>query len=666
MSEKHRGSGPPHLAPGLAADSAPRLLWSYALFLLGDGLIVGGAFGIGLLLRFDGQVPPHYAARFPLVALALIALYIGANRLLGIYWRGWRYAGLYDVVALGQAVGLATAVAYVVNAVLYVDEYHPLPLGVVPIGGVLTFVGTTVVRFRHRLVQTLVVAFTKPHRQRLLIVGAGQAGQWLARELLATPVLGYNPVCFVDDDPAKLGQRIHGLPVAGTRLDIRRLVEQLDVEIIALAIPSISLEARREIVAQCTDVPARIKIMPGIPDLLAPQASGAIFLDARLEDLLGRPPVQFASRDGEARPGRVMVTGAAGSIGAELARQLAALGPRQLILLDTNESGLFDLAADLEQPRAEHGIQIELAVADVTLAQRIDRLFQQYRPTMVFHAAAYKHVPLMEAHPEEAVLTNVVGTLNVCQSAERWECERVVFISSDKAVAPSNVMGATKRAGERIIQSCLAASATTACAVRFGNVLGSRGSVVPTFARQIAQGGPVTITHREMSRFFMTIPEAVNLIIEASRLAEGGEIFILDMGKPVGILDLAHKMIRLHGMRPGDDIEIREIGPRPGEKLHEALTDVRESLVPTSHPRITRVSQQGDPPLERDAVICAIGRLRGLAELGQNDALVRELSTLANPDLSALPPHPDRDPSDQSARDSAAQDRRASEVAPHS
>lgn len=600
-----------------------------ALVALLDGLIVATAFAVALELRFDGSIPALYAALFRTVIPAVVTIFVGTNLLLRMYWRGWRYASLRDALALAQAAAISTGLTFVADAALF-PLYHPLPLSIVPVGGLLALIGMALPRFRHRLFQEVVVAFTRGPRSRVLIIGAGQAGQWLARELLATPALGYRPICFVDDDPEKQGQRIHGLPVAGTCHDIAALVQRFSVEVIVVAIPSLSAEARRDVLARCEATPARVKIMPGLPDLLTSVSDRAMFRDARLEDLLGRPPVVFAGpSESRALAGSVLITGAAGSIGSELARQIASRGPERLILLDIDESRLFDLAVELEAVAGGRKPSIEVAVADVTRGQRVSRLLARVRPTVVFHAAAYKHVPLMETHPEEAVLANVVGTFNVCQAAEQSGCERVVFISTDKAVAPANVMGATKRVGERIVESFSGGSKTVFCTVRFGNVLGSRGSVVPTFARQIREGGPLTITHPEMTRYFMTIPEAVNLIIEASYQAVGGEVFVLDMGDPVAILDLARKMIRLHGLRPGEDVEIQEIGTRPGEKLHEALASSSECLRPTSHPRVSRVVTSEGVPIGRMDAARTVEQLRLLAETGSTDVLVSVLYRLA-------------------------------------
>jgi FlaA1/EpsC-like NDP-sugar epimerase len=527
--------------------------------------------------------------RFGAIAAILAIIYVSANVGLGVYWRGWRFAGVQDALALSQAAALATCVAVIADVAIFPLD-HPLPLSVFPPSAVFALAGMGLGRFRYRLLQYAAAALSKSTAHRVLIIGAGAAGQWLARELQLHPKLGFLPVGFVDDDPDKHGQRVQGLRVFGTRHDVRSLVRQHRVDTIVLAIPSLPPEERRAILAKCEDTPARIKIVPGLPELLNRRHDDTLFRDAQLEDLLGRPPVVFGDRT-SLRPileGSVLVTGAAGSIGSELVRQLAANGARRLILLDTNESGLFDLAAQLDLVYPGDRTRFETVVADVRNIRGLQRAFRQYWPTTVFHAAAYKHVPLMEAHPHEAVITNVLGTFNVCRAAEDVGCERVVFISTDKAVAPINVMGATKRLGELMVQA-FAGNSTIFCAVRFGNVLGSRGSVVPTFARQIRDGGQLTITHPDVTRFFMTMPEAANLIIEASCHAVGGDVFILDMGAPVRILDLAHKMIRLHGLRPDEDIQIRHIGLRPGEKLHEALTTTDEAVLSTPHPRVLRV-----------------------------------------------------------------------------
>jgi FlaA1/EpsC-like NDP-sugar epimerase len=600
---------------------------TYVLSILYDSAAVVCAYGLGLLFRFGGRVPETYALRFVAVSSVLVVIYVSANVLLRMYWRGWRFASVQDALALIQAVGIASCLAILADVAIFPFD-HPLPVSIFPAGGVFTLAGMGAGRFRYRLLQYAAVALNKASAHRVLIVGAGTAGEWLARELQLNPKLGFSPIGFVDDDRDKQDQRIQGLRIIGTRHDVRRLVQQHRVDTIVVAIPSLAPEQRRDILANCEDTPAQIKIVPGIPELLDRRQDDTLFRDARIEDLLGRPPVVFGDRASmrQVLEGSVLITGAAGSIGSELARQLAASGARQLILLDSNESELFDLVAQLQLVYPCQRPRLDTIVADVRHEPALERVFREYRPTNVFHAAAYKHVPLMQAYPQEAVMTNVVGTYNVCRAAAGVDCSRFVFISTDKAVAPVNVMGATKRIGELMVQT-FAGGSTIFCAVRFGNVLGSRGSVIPTFARQIRDGGPVTITHFDMTRFFMSIPEAANLIIEASCHAVGGDVFILDMGAPVRILDLAHKLIRLHGLRPGMDIEIREIGMRPGEKLHESLTTRDETVLPTPHPRVLRV-RDGDGCIPRpDEIQHLVEYLRLLAETAPTEALVDAVFT---------------------------------------
>jgi FlaA1/EpsC-like NDP-sugar epimerase len=599
----------------------------YVLYAVADGLIVVVAYVLALQLRFGGRVPESYAVALPAMLLLVVPAYVGANVALQMYWRGWRYAGLHDVLVLAQSVSTSTGIVFAALLVLFPAE-HPIPLSVAPMAGLLVLVGMGITRLRHRLGLELVMLLGRTPRRRLLIVGAGEAGQRLARELLTTPWLGYRPIGFVDDDPKKDALRMHGLRVLGGRRAIASLVRTRGVEVVALAIPSLRPHDRRAILSECEDGAARIKIVPGLPEILAGQVA-APFRDVSLEDLLGRPPVSFVSSDADhAARGSVLITGAAGSIGAELARQIAAHGTQRLILVDSTESGLFDLNLEIEPTIEAAHARLHIIVADVRNARRIDRIFEEQRPAIVFHVAAYKHVPLMEAHPEEAVLTNVVGTMNVCAAAERVGCERVVFISTDKAVDPISIMGATKRVGERIVQAFATDGTTVFCAVRFGNVLGSRGSVVPIFERQLRHGGPLTITHPAATRYFMTIPEAASLIIEATEQATGGEIFILDMGTPVRIGDLARKMIRMHGLRPDADIEIREIGLRPGEKLHEILMTVGERRTPTRHPGVAGVQPDGQTP-PRLGVVRAVDHIRALAEGGQTAELVPALFALA-------------------------------------
>jgi FlaA1/EpsC-like NDP-sugar epimerase len=598
---------------------------TYGLFALFDGLVVIASYWTALWLRFDGDVPDMFIERLPAIMLALAVLHFVVNHWLGMYWRGWRYAGLHDALMLAIAVAISTAVVFVVSGIL-MASYRPVPRSVVMVACVMVFFGMALGRFRHRLSQQLRATFSRAPQRRVLIVGAGQVGQSLARELLVSPALGYRPIGFVDDDPGKHSWWIHGLRVLGTRHDIKRLVKEHGVQTIVFALPSLSGSHRQEMLALCVDTGVQVKMVPGLSEMMRRQPSADLLRDLRLEDLLGRPRVDFEPSAARAQAGQtVLVTGAAGSIGSELASQLA-MGPcRRLVLLDVDESRLFELAAELAGVRGLKGGDVEIVVGDVTRAGRVAEVFAQYEPDVVYHAAAYKHVPMMERHPAEAVRANVLGTYNVCVAAERAGCERVVVISTDKAVAPSNVMGATKRVAERIVEAFSANSATIFCAVRFGNVLWSRGSLIPTVTRQIRLGGPITLTHPDMTRYFMTVTEAASLIIEASYQANSGEIFILDMGEPVTIVELVYKMVRLHGLEPGEDIEIKWTGPRPGEKIHESLVHDAEELLPTAHPSVSRVLQPEGTLTTRENIVPAVEHLVRLAESGPAAALVADL-----------------------------------------
>ncbi|MDI7277741.1 MAG: nucleoside-diphosphate sugar epimerase/dehydratase, partial [Anaerolineae bacterium] len=454
------------------------------------------------------------------------------------------------------------------------------------------------------------------------IVGAGQAGQLLAWRLQSQKEgETYQVVGFADDDPAKEGMQVHGRPVLGGRGAIPRLVAERRVDLIVIAIHNIAGDDFRQLLGICQSSGARVKILPALSELMAGQAPA--MRDVAAEDLLGRHPVQIDH--GACRAllaGRsVLVTGAAGSIGAELCRQVAGFGPQRLLLLDNNESGLHDLAVELGA--TQQGVPFCPLVADVTNRAKVEALFARYRPQVVFHAAAYKHVPLMEEHPDEAVRINVLGTLNAIELACAHGAERFVFISTDKAVNPSSVMGATKRLGELLVAAHAGRSGTLCTGVRFGNVLGSRGSVVPIFERQIAAGGPVTVTHPEMTRFFMSIPEAVSLVIQAAALTQGGDLFVLDMGEQMRIVDLAERLIRLRGLRPGVDIPIVYTGIRPGEKMHEELTGSGDERGPTSHPAISRVN--GTHRVEREALLAQVEELARLAREPERELLTARL-----------------------------------------
>jgi FlaA1/EpsC-like NDP-sugar epimerase len=591
-----------------------------------DFVVVGLAFVAALLLRFDGDVPQE-SIDFAVKVVPLIALgYVVANVVFGVYRTIWAYGSLGDILGLFRPVLAMTLIAFAVNFFLHDRD---LPLSVILVAGALIFPGMAVVKMRTRLLKRM--PWESIASRRLLIVGAGHTGQALARELQNSPGLNYQPVGYVDDDPRKIHRRLHGLRVFGAIGDLQRVAREQAVDAVAIAIPQAPGSTIRSVVAVCQELEVPVRIVPGVENWLAGR-SGDTLRDITLDDLLGREPVQvdFNACVQSVRERIVLVTGAAGSIGSELCRQLLSFGPRELHLLDNNETGLHDLSLELSGQATE--TTIRLWVASITDADRIDDIFRRARPEVVYHAAALKHVPLMEEHPDEALRVNVLGTLNVATAARTYGAGTVVLISTDKAVRPSSIMGATKRIAELLVLALGQQSDVTRfSAVRFGNVMGSRGSVVPIFMRQIERGGPVTVMHPDMMRYFISIPEAVSLVIQAGAFNGQGKIYMLDMGEEINIRELAERMIRLRGLRPGKDIEVVFTGPRPGEKLREELVADFERLEPTDHSKVNRLS--ADVTVTESEIRRLIGELTGSmrgdpAELRQRIHLVERRFSL--------------------------------------
>jgi FlaA1/EpsC-like NDP-sugar epimerase len=554
------------------------------LFVAGDILSVLLANVLALALRFDFKwssitEPALRATELLLLDVVLTPTVFFA---MGLYQSYWKYTSLDDLLRLVRAVIIRTVGLIVL---FYALGFIGLSRAVVIINTVLLLMLTGSLRLAPRFHFEFFSARRRSSGRRTLIVGAGDTGESLLRELKTTPHLEYNPVGFIDDDVEKRGVKIHGVPVLGCTRALESTIEEYGVREVIIALPGATGSAMREIFEICRKTGARFRTVPTRGELQRGAARVSQIRLVDMEDLLGREVVNLDNRllhlslSGK----RVLVTGAAGSIGRELARQIATYEPEQLIILDRNENNLFYLEAELRE--AHPLLNLLPVVADVLDRKKIDQLFAASRPHVVFHAAAYKHVPLMEHNAAEAVKNNVLATRGMAQSSLGSGVERFVYISTDKAVRPTSVMGATKRLGERLVKS-LGGEQTRFIAVRFGNVLGSDGSVIPTFRRQIAAGGPVTVTHPEATRYFMTIPEAVQLVLMAGAMGEGDETFVLQMGLPVRIVDMAKNMIELSGLRPDEDIKIVYTGLRPGEKLHEELKNDSEEAIPTSNDKI--------------------------------------------------------------------------------
>ncbi|WP_066890606.1 polysaccharide biosynthesis protein [Clostridium nigeriense] len=464
-----------------------------------------------------------------------------------------------------------------------------IPLNVSVLSVVLVICFVLGIRILYRVYRRMLIYTPykySPDQKRVMIVGAGSAGTMIINEILSRRDLKLNPVVLIDDNPYKKRKRISGIKVQGTINDIPRIAEEKRIDLIIIAIPSLKNEEKAKLIDICKQTKCKLKIIPGIYEIISGKASVSKIKDVELEDLLGRDPIVL-DNDGisDYLTGKtVLVTGGGGSIGSELCRQIATYNPSKLIIFDVYENNAYDIQNELWAKYPD--LYVKTLIGSIRDEKRLEELFKYYEIDVVFHAAAHKHVPLMEDSPKEAIKNNVFGTLNLAKQVDKHKVKKFVMISTDKAVNPTNIMGATKRLCEMIVQAMNKESKTDFVAVRFGNVLGSNGSVVPLFKRQIAEGGPVTVTHKNITRYFMLIPEAAQLVLQAGAFAKGGEVFVLDMGKPVKIYDLACDLIRLSGFEPEKDIKIKFTGLRPGEKLYEELLMSEEGLGNTTHNKI--------------------------------------------------------------------------------
>ena len=542
------------------------------LFIVDSLLVVGSVF-LGFRLVTEGLIRNIHGLTITAI-LSLIAYYI-FSYFFNLYWRDWEYASVYEVITVVKCVS-ATVIVSTISGLAFFDTKVTWQflivcwlLLVISIGGVRLSMRV----FREFFADTSVMENAKP----TLIVGAGAAGTLLVRQMLMHPAMRMDPIAFVDDDPDKLRKDIYGVRILGAIKDIERIVDTMGITKVVIAMPSLPIKKLNEVYDVARKTGAECVILPNIDDVMSGNLHVQQIRNVEIEDLLGRDPVELDQTmiEKQLRGKKILVTGAGGSIGSEICRQVAKFKPKEIIILGHGENSIYQLNMELVGKYSQH-FTITPVIADVQDRKRIFEVMDKYKPDVVYHAAAHKHVPLMEINPREAVKNNILGTRNVAEAASHARVKSFVMVSTDKAVNPPNIMGATKRLCEMIVQDMATRSEYTKfVAVRFGNVLGSRGSVIPLFKKQIAEGGPVTVTHPDIVRYFMTIPEAAQLVIQAGSLARGGEIFVLDMGKPVKIVDLAKNLIRLSGFSEGD-IEIKFTGLRPGEKMYEELLNEGE------------------------------------------------------------------------------------------
>ena len=555
------------------------------LLLIADILLINLAVYIALIFRFDGLIPDQYVEIFKSSYIYITLIEVISYYFYGLYRSLWSYASIDELIQVffATATGMIGAFAY--GTLIGMR----LPRTVYAMSWIITFLFAGGIRISGRLVRRVqnINKSIGASMKNVMVVGAGQAGSMVIKELKDHQNLNLIPTFVLDDDSKKHNSYIHGVPVKGGRDKLVELAKEYAIDEIIIAMPSAHKSEISDILRICKETKCKLKKLPGVYEIINEDVSIKSIRDVNIEDLLGRDEVNLNIKEISSyiKNETVLVTGGGGSIGSELCRQIARFHPKKLIILDIYENNAYDLQQELKQS-FKNKLNMEVVIASVRDKKRLEQVFDSYRPGVVFHAAAHKHVPLMEDNPAEAIKNNVLGTLNTVQCADKYKVKKFVMISTDKAVNPTNVMGATKRIAEMLVQSMNKKSETEFVAVRFGNVLGSNGSVIPLFKKQIEAGGPVTVTHPEITRYFMTIPEAARLVIQAGAMAKGGEIFILDMGQSIKILDLAKDLIKLSGFEPDVDIKIEFTGLRPGEKLYEELLLSEEGIEGTRHKSI--------------------------------------------------------------------------------
>jgi FlaA1/EpsC-like NDP-sugar epimerase len=578
-----------------------RALLRLLSFLVADSILILAAVPSAFLVRFELNIPNQYIDNIPGIIILSLLVTLPVFYFSKLYNFTWAYVSAEELISLIKATTLSFLV---VTGVFFVLKEQPLfsgfPRSTLFISYFFIFIFTGALRFSKRIYLQI---FKEKGKEKVLIIGAGRAGEQILRSILSFGFNAYNPVGFVDDDPTKKDILIHGLKVFGEMKDLPEIVKEQKIEGAIVAVPSAGSEAIRFAVESARKAGIRnIKIIPPMEDIISGKSKISVdtLKDLDMEDLLERDPIVVDKKlmEGFLEGRRILITGAAGSIGSELCKQTAKFKPSLLVLLDQDETGIFNIAGNLKDEFPE--IKTVSLVADIRDGEKMEKVFWEYAPEIVFHAAAYKHVPLMESYPEEAVKNNIFGTLNLAKASLNNKVDKFIFISTDKAVNPTSVMGATKRVGEMICQNFNQKDSTRFISVRFGNVLGSRGSVIPMFRDQIKRGGPVKITDVEMKRYFMITSEACLLVMQAGAMGQGGEVFVLDMGSPVRIVDLAKRMIKLSGLEPDKDIAIVFTNIRPGEKISEELLTAEEGTVSTKHEKIfvSRLSGSNEKELE--------------------------------------------------------------------
>lgn len=592
------------------------------LLTLTDLAIVVASYYLALWIRFDFSLAETtYFRELSQFVPYIVLVYFILFRIFKVDKTLWSSPSVDEALRVSLAAGTSATIVYLI---MEVTQHHVIPTSVCIIAGILIILILEFLRFGYRVYRTLITIQknTNPNHKRTIIVGAGEAGHLLLKEILNNKVYKNHVIGFIDDDPLKVKKMISGFPVLGKTDDVLRIVSDHNIEIIYVAMPSVSVKRQNEIAKLCYETGKKVNILSGSEDMITAAGVRRNLREINIEDLLGRNEIQLQNSELEQliESKRILVTGAGGSIGSELVRQLIRYNPATIVMMDISENSLYELQQELNIKRKDGLINQITSFYPIITSIRdlkgLDLVFEKGRFDVIFHAAAHKHVPLMETMPSEAVKNNIFGSHNMIELAKKYKVETFVSISTDKAVNPTNVMGATKRFVEKMIQAEREGCCTKFVAVRFGNVLGSNGSVIPVFKKQIASGGPLTVTHPEIIRYFMTIPEAVSLVLQAATYGEGGEIFVLDMGDPVKILDLAEKMITLAGYKPYEDIDIKFTGLRPGEKLYEELLMDEEGLGQTPNPLI----KVAEPMLiNREEILRDLEKLRRV----MNDDITR-------------------------------------------